>query len=148
MPRFWLDLPEGVRIIRRPEDLCHAMDACPSLHREGALAEAARWDSAAGREHGRQMILWLLRHYGRRVTENRRSMNSCTIGQMIYLVVVSAPDGLTHDELMARVGERFEGEALGAADFVLRRMVQRGYLLADAGLYLAPGPVPPSWSSL
>lgn len=149
MAKFWLELPSGRRDIRTPLDLQRALWECPELAAEGALADASRWDGPAGFELGSRAILACLRECGRRAGEfSPQALGSLTVGQVLYLVIVSAPDGLTEGELLARAAERLSGESLGGAVYVLRRLVAHGYVQAAGGRYCAPGPVAPSWAML
>lgn len=149
MGKFWLELAEGRREIRTWMDVQRALWECPSLAEDGALAAACRWDGPEGRELGARAVMTCLRECGRRAGEfSAQALQRLTVGQVLYLVIVSAPDGLTEGEVLARAAERLAGESVGAAVYVLRRLVSAGYVQATGGRYCAPGPVAPSWATL
>ena len=149
MAKFWLELSEGRREIRTPLDMQRALWECPSLAAEGALAAACRWDCPAGLELGAKAIMDCLRECGRRAEEfSPLALGRLSTGQVLYLVIASAVDGLTEDQVLTRAAARLTGETMGGAAYVLRWMVERGYVQHTDGMYCAPGPVAPTWSQL
>jgi len=71
-----------------------------------------------------------------------------TIGQVIYLAVMSNPDGLEPDELIARIQE--EKSEL-SRELILNQTVllqARGYIRQDQGRWYAPGPETAVWEML
>jgi len=148
MPRFWLELPGGKIVIRSPEDLLDAMRTHASLESLGALADAARWDSEAGAVFARECVMWCLRQSAWRALEyGRGRMGNLTTGQIIFLVLASAPDGVTMDELCERVSS-YAVETTGGLGFVLARLVRDGFVHASEGVFCVPGPRPCMWDAL
>jgi hypothetical protein len=149
MERFWLNLPEGSREIRTWEDVQRALWECPSLTARGALAAASRWDGPAGRELGERAVMTCLRECARRAGEFApQALTRLTVGQVLYLVIAPVAGGLSEDQVLSQAADRLAGETVGAVAFVLRRMVERGYVTSLGGVYRVPGPVVPTWAQL
>jgi len=71
-----------------------------------------------------------------------------TIGQAVYLAVMSNPDGLASDELAGKLQEARTGLGLDAVTCAAETLRQRGYIRRDNGRWYAPGPTLAIWEVL
>lgn len=66
-----------------------------------------------------------------------------TPGQVIYLALMAAPDGLDTLQVAAIAEERFPDIGYGVYVARMLQMREIGYIRYDAGRWYAPGPINP-----
>ena len=71
-----------------------------------------------------------------------------TLGQAVYLAVISNPDGLASDELTAKIQERQRTLTLDAVMCSAETLRTKGYIRRDQNRWYAPGPEIAVWESL
>jgi len=71
-----------------------------------------------------------------------------TLGQAVYLAVMSNPDGLASEELATRIQELQESLELDAVVCSAEALRMKGYLRRDQGRWYAPGPTHAVWEML
>ena len=83
-------------------------------------------------------------------TENRfhSVMEVRTLGQAVFLAVMSNPDGLYLGELTTRVAERRPCTEMEEVLDAAIRLRAQGYVRMDDGKWYAPGPEVAVWESL
>jgi len=68
--------------------------------------------------------------------------------ETVYTILSGSPDGLTMDEIVPKVRERFPGVWRGRVGAALTRFVLEGWARVDGDLFVAPGPRPVIWAWL
>jgi len=75
-------------------------------------------------------------------------VETMTLGQMIYVIINSNPDGVTTSELLAKVWERNPHACLGDITDITKQFDAKGYVLHEGERWYAPGPTLISWKVL
>jgi len=71
-----------------------------------------------------------------------------TLGQAVYLAVMSNPDGLVSDELVSKLQEAQSRLTLDEVTCAAETLRGRGYIRRDKGRWYAPGPTHAVWEML
>jgi len=71
-----------------------------------------------------------------------------TLGQLVYVVINSAPNGLDTSGLLAKLWERKPEALAGEITEKAEELLRSGLIRFDDGQWYAPGPNPVIWKSL
>jgi hypothetical protein len=75
-------------------------------------------------------------------------LRQLTMGQCVYLSVISNPDGVTTGELVARMQEASPSMTAKHIEACAEDLLTVGYVIYDSGRWYAPGPKPLIWEAL
>ena len=71
-----------------------------------------------------------------------------TMGQSAYLIIASNPDGVSTEELVARMQETRPSMDAKHIEACAEDLQTDGYIRYDKGRWYAPGPKPVIWEAL